>query len=192
MLGRTCIVRDLLGTRGRGTLRVTNVRDKLKTEPTVKIQTLPDCLWHTHTHTQSYTPFFSLFFFLQIHTCLTPMALSLLALTHLYCYLSAQKETLSGNPSGLAARYVCEKERRERWNKITGRGGCLKWVWVWEFIKQSAMGKWTLLCNAETICFFWEKQSSGFVVGQITDTELQQTVYTTRIWAFNKFYKRSY
>lgn len=106
MLGRTCIVRDLLGTRGRGTLRVTNVRDKLKTEPTVKIQTPPDCLWHTHMHRVTHL-FFFFFFFTNTH------------LFDAHGLVSAGLDT----PVLLS---VCSK-RNFKWESI--RFGCTVCVW---------------------------------------------------------------
>lgn len=75
---------DLLGAEVvvctlRGTLRVTNVRAKTKSQPLVKHALQTDCDTHIHQQLHTYKHVFS-----HTHTCLTPMALSLLALTHLH------------------------------------------------------------------------------------------------------------
>lgn len=107
------IVRELWGAEVvvctlRGTLRVANVRGKTKNTATGRENALGLPVTDVHTYTSATQLHSHKPNFLLTHTCLTRMALSLLALTHLHCYLSAPNGLEVGIHQALAAwLYVC-------------------------------------------------------------------------------------
>lgn len=142
------------------------------------------------------------------HTCLLSMTLPPLAVTHLHSIcLFRQKfkwESIKfGNRALQVHVCVCmwvyvrkgkkkkDFQRAKRKMKQDTRAGKLFEVnlslWIHNRIghgeSASAVRWW--------ICFSWEKQTSGFVLGPAVDIKLQQSVYTTDFWFPYKFLKRS-
>lgn len=142
------------------------------------------------------------------HTCLLSMTLPPLAVTHLHSICQFRQkfkwESIKfGNRALQVHVCVCmwvyvrkgkkkkDFQRAKRKMKQDTRAGKLFEVnlslWIHNRIghgeSASAVRWW--------ICFSWEKQTSGFVLGPAVDIKLQQSVYTTDFWFPYKFLKRS-
>ncbi len=197
------IVRDLWGTEVvvctlRGTLRVTNVRGNIKNTATGRENPprMPASHIHTHTHTHTHTYMQSsktptnTHTLLLTHTCLTPWpclcwpwhtctAICLL-------WKDSKWESIR---FGSTTFCVCLKESKENHRQgekrdvTSQQSGEVVWSEFedCEFKKTLAKGKWPMQWHNK-----WFPLRVGFAVVQTAHIELQQIVYTTRIWIFNK------